>query len=139
MRFEKPETRSQFIDSKIRPIGDKATIAANPPPKCGRPLVSWLHGLSLLPSFVDSRFTSFVVVSWDSAFVWAQVYPEPQIGLEFGVGWISGSRRHPARASGTRRVQIQYILDQDTTIDGVLLTRWQTVEPHSPSSSGERP
>ena len=98
VRFEKPETRSQFIDSNMRPIGDKARIAANAPLKCGRPLVSWLHGLSLLPSFVDSRFTSFVVVSWDSAFVWAQIYPEPQFGLEFGVGWISGSLRHPARA-----------------------------------------
>ena len=36
VRFEKPETRNQLIDSQMRPIGDKARIAAKAPQKCGR-------------------------------------------------------------------------------------------------------
>ena len=77
----------------------------------GRELCTSASGSSLLPSFVDSRFTS----SW--------IHPEPQFGLEFWVGWITGSRRHFARALGTRRALSLYILDQDTIIGRVLLKR----------------
>ena len=34
----------------------------------------------------------------------AHIHPKPRVGLEFRVGWISGSRRHFTRASGARRV-----------------------------------